>query len=164
MITVRGNAKINLTLDVLHKRPDGFHQVEMIMQAIELADILKLEEKQTGDISIKTNIAHLPCDQRNLAYQAAKLIKDTYRIEKGVHIFLEKNIPMSAGLAGGSTDAASVLVGLNRLWNIGISLAELENLGAKLGSDVPFCLQGGTMLATGRGGILESLPSMPPCY
>ena len=164
MITVRGNAKINLTLDVLHKRPDGFHQVEMIMQAIELADILKLEEKQTGDISIKTNIAHLPCDQRNLAYQAAKLIKDTYRIEKGVHIFLEKNIPMSAGLAGGSTDAASVLVGLNRLWNIGLSLAELESLGAKLGSDVPFCLQGGTMLATGRGEILESLPSMPPCY
>lgn len=164
MLTVRANAKINLTLDVLHKRADGFHQVEMIMQAIELADILELEEKQTGDISIATNVPHLPCDQRNLAYQAARLIKDTCRVEKGVHIFIEKNIPMSAGLAGGSTDAAGVLLGLNRLWKLGLSLAELEILGAKLGSDVPFCLQGGTMLATGRGELLEPLVSLPSCY
>lgn len=163
-ITVRGNAKINLTLDVLHKRADGFHEVEMIMQAIELADILSVEEKPNDDISIMANIAHLPCDHRNLAYQAAKLIKNVCQVNKGVHIVLEKNIPMSAGLAGGSTDAASVLLGLNRLWNLGLSLGELEILGAKLGSDVPFCLRGGTMLATGRGELLTPLADLTPCY
>jgi len=164
MLTVQANAKINLTLDVLHKRPDGYHQVEMIMQAIELADTLRFEEKCKGDISIASNIPHLPCDHRNLAYKAAILIKETCQIEKGVHIILEKRIPMSAGLAGGSTDAASVLLGLNQLWNLGLSMQELEVLGARLGSDVPFCLRGGTMLATGRGEILEPLAPMPPCY
>lgn len=163
-LTLRGNAKINLTLDVLHKRVDGFHEVEMIMQAIELADILSFEEKSGDDISIMANIPHLPCDHRNLAYQAASLLKDVCQVKKGVHIFLEKNIPMSAGLAGGSTDAAGVLLGLNDLWNLGLSLGELETLGAKLGSDVPFCLRGGTMLATGRGEILTPLADLPPCY
>lgn len=164
MLTVQAHAKINLTLDVLHKRTDGFHQVEMIMQAIELADILKLEENSSGDITITSNMTHLPSDHRNLAYQAAILIKNTCQVQKGVHIFLEKNIPMSAGLAGGSTDAAGVLWGLNRLWKLGLSLEELEVLGARLGSDVPFCLRGGTQLATGRGEILEQLHSLPPCY
>lgn len=164
MLTLQANAKINLTLDVLYKRTDGFHQVEMVMQAIELADILSLEERRGNDISIKANIGYLPCDHRNLAYQAALLIKDTCQVKNGVSIFLKKNIPMSAGLAGGSTDAAGVLVGLNRLWNLGLSLGELEVLGAKLGSDVPFCLRGGTALATGRGEILESLPDLPTCY
>ncbi len=163
-ITVQGNAKINLTLDVLHKRTDGFHEVEMIMQEIELADRLKLEERVNDDISIMTNIPHLPSDHRNLAYQAAKLIKEVCQVNKGVDIFIEKNIPMSAGLAGGSTDAASVLLGLNRLWNLGLSLPELEGLGAKLGSDVPFCLRGGTMLATGRGEILTPLAEFGACY
>lgn len=164
MLTLQGNAKINLTLDVLHKRADGFHEVEMIMQAIELADILSLEERYGDDISIMANIPHLPCDHRNLAYQAVLLIKDVCQVKKGVHIFLEKNIPMSAGLAGGSTDAASVLLGLNRLWKLGLSLGELEILGARLGSDVPFCLRGGTMLATGRGEVLAPLRELPPCY
>jgi len=163
-LTVRAHAKINLTLDVLYKRADGFHQVEMIMQAIELADILQLEEKVSGDISITSNMVHLPCDHRNLAYQAAMLIKNTCQVKKGVHIFLEKKIPMSAGLAGGSTDAAGVLLGLNQLWNLGLSLGDLEVLGAKLGSDVPFCLRGGTSLATGRGELLEALSPLPPCY
>lgn len=164
MLTLKGKAKINLTLDVLYKRTDGFHQVEMIMQAVELADILSLEEKNSGNISITTNLPYLPCDQRNLAYQAVRLIKDTYKIKQGVHISLEKKIPMSAGLAGGSTDAASVLLGLNTLWNLGLSLEQLEVLGAKLGSDVPFCLRGGTMLATGRGEILTPLAPLPVCY
>jgi len=164
MLTLKGNAKINLTLDVLYKRTDGFHQVEMIMQAVELADILRVEEKQSGNISITTNLPYLPCDQRNLAYQAVRLVKDTYKIKQGVHISLEKNIPMSAGLAGGSTDAASVLLGLNTLWDLGLSLEQLEVLGAKLGSDVPFCLRGGTMLATGRGEILTPLAPLPACY
>ncbi len=164
MLTLKGNAKINLTLDVLYKRTDGFHQVEMIMQAVELADILSVEEKQSGNINITTNLPYLPCDQRNLAYQAVRLVKDTYKIKQGVHISLEKNIPMSAGLAGGSTDAASVLLGLNTLWDLGLSLEQLEVLGAKLGSDVPFCLRGGTMLATGRGEILTPLAPLPACY
>lgn len=164
ILTLQGNAKINLTLDVLHKRTDGYHEVEMIMQAIELADKLSLEDKCGDDISIKANIPHLPCDHRNLAYQAALLIKDVCQVKKGVTIFLEKNIPMSAGLAGGSTDAASVLLGLNQLWKLGLSVSELEVLGAKLGSDVPFCLRGGTMLATGRGEILTPLTDIPPCY
>lgn len=164
MLTLKGNAKINLTLDVLYKRTDGFHQVEMIMQAVELADILSLEEKHSGNINITTNLPYLPCDQRNLAYQAVRLVKDTYKIKQGVHISLEKNIPMSAGLAGGSTDAASVLLGLNTLWDLGLSLEQLEVLGAKLGSDVPFCLRGGTMLATGRGEILTPLAPLPACY
>ena len=163
-LTLGANAKINLTLDVLYKRADGFHQVEMVMQAIELADILNLEEKSSSDISITSNMVHLPCDHRNLAYQAAMLIKNTCQVKRGVHIFLEKNIPMSAGLAGGSTDAAGVLLGLNRLWKLGLSLEELEGLGARLGSDVPFCLRGGTALATVRGELLESLSPLPTCY
>ncbi|MBC8014821.1 MAG: 4-(cytidine 5'-diphospho)-2-C-methyl-D-erythritol kinase [Sporomusaceae bacterium] len=164
MLTVRANAKINLTLDVLYKRADGFHQVEMIMQAIELADILNLEDKPSGGISIITNIGHLPCDHRNLAFQAALLIKESCQVKSGVHIALEKKIPMSAGLAGGSSDAAAVLLGLNQLWNLGLSLDELKVLGAKLGSDVPFCLVGGTALATGRGELLTQLTPLPPCY
>lgn len=164
MLTIRANAKINLTLDVLYKRADGFHQVEMIMQAIELADKLSLEEKPSGDISITANIAHLPCDHRNLAFQAALLIKESCQVKSGVHIALEKKIPMSAGLAGGSSDAAAVLIGLNRLWSLGLSLEQLKGLGAKLGSDVPFCLVGGTALATGRGELLTPLNSLPPCY
>ncbi|AIF53847.1 4-(cytidine 5'-diphospho)-2-C-methyl-D-erythritol kinase [Pelosinus sp. UFO1] len=164
MLKVRGNAKINLTLDVLYKREDGFHQVEMIMQAIELADILHLEERENGNISVKSNISRLPCDHRNLAYRAAALIKETCQVNKGVHIHLEKNIPVAAGLAGGSTDAASVLTGLNKLWKLGLSVSELEILGAKLGSDVPFCLRGGTMLATGRGELLKPLTDLKPCY
>jgi 4-diphosphocytidyl-2-C-methyl-D-erythritol kinase len=164
MLTVKGNAKINLTLDVLYKREDGFHQVEMIMQSIDLADVLSLEERKTGDITIATTIARLPCDQRNLAYRAAALLKETCQVKSGVHIFLEKNIPVAAGLAGGSADAASVLIGLNRLWKLGLSTNELEILGAKLGSDVPFCIRGGTMLATGRGELLQPLTDIKPCY
>lgn len=164
MLKINGNAKINLTLDVLYKREDGFHQVEMIMQAIELADILSLEERKDGSISIATNIARLPCDHRNLAYRAAALLKEAYQVTSGVHIFLEKNIPVAAGLAGGSADAASVLLGLNNLWRLGLSIHELEILGARLGSDVPFCLRGGTMLATGRGELLEPLTDLKPCY
>jgi 4-diphosphocytidyl-2-C-methyl-D-erythritol kinase len=164
MLKIKGNAKINLTLDVLYKREDGFHQVEMIMQAIELADILSLDERKNGVISVASNIARLPCDHRNLAYRAAVLIKEACQVTSGVHIFLEKNIPVAAGLAGGSADAASVLLGLNNLWRLGLSIQELEILGAKLGSDVPFCLRGGTMLAKGRGELLEPLADLKPCY
>ncbi len=163
MLILKAYAKINLALDVLHKRDDGYHQVEMIMQAIDLADIVSLRELDS-DIIVAANTPALACDTSNLAYQAASLLRDTYRIKQGVHITLEKNIPMAAGLAGGSTDAAAVLTGLNRLWQLGLTLEQLEELGAGLGSDVPFCLRGGTMKATGRGEVLMPLPDLPPCY
>ena len=161
---MQAHAKINLTLDVLYKRTDGFHQVEMIMQAIELADILHFEDQNSSDITITSNMVHLPCDHRNLAYQAVTLLRNACQVKSGVHIYIEKNIPMSAGLAGGSTDAAGVLLGLNRLWKLGLSLNELEVLGARLGSDVPFCVRGGTALATGRGELVETLSPLPLCY
>lgn len=162
-LTIQANAKVNITLDVLRKREDGYHEVEMIMQAIDLADTLHLTPQREG-ITLVTNHPGLPCDTGNLAYRAAALLQETCQVKTGVHIALEKNIPMAAGLAGGSTDAAGVLLGLNRLWQLNLSLAELDELGAKLGSDVPFCLHGGTMLATGRGERLTALPALPQCY
>ncbi len=163
MLTVKALAKINLTLDVLYKRPDGYHEVAMIMQAIDLADKMVFLEQPEG-ITLAVNISGLACDHTNLAYRAAALLKERYGVRQGVRIELEKNIPLAAGLAGGSADAAGVLAGLNRLWRLGLKESELEALGAALGSDVPFCLRGGTALATGRGEALTSLPDMPECY
>lgn len=163
MLKVRAYAKINLTLDVLHKRSDGYHEVAMIMQAIDLFDTVQLQ-KQNGDITLEANIPALACDGSNLAYKAAALIKDKCGINEGVHISLQKNIPLAAGLAGGSANAAVVLKGLNTLWQLGLAQSELEEMGALLGSDIPFCLRGGTMLSTGRGEILTPLPQLPVCY
>ncbi len=164
MITRAARAKINLTLDVLYKRDDGFHQVEMIMQALELADELEFFLLPGGEIVLEVDDPRLPADETNLAYRAAALLKETFQVKQGVRIVLKKAIPMAAGLAGGSADAAAVLAGLNELWNLQISLAELEVLAAQLGSDIPFCLRGGTMLAVGRGEQLVSLPDFPACY
>lgn len=155
-------AKINLTLDVLGKRSDGYHEVAMVMQSVALADRILLRE-QAGGVSVAASIADLPCGRTNLAYRAALLLMETFSVKRGVHIFLEKRIPVAAGLAGGSTDAAAVLQGLNRLWQLGLSLDELCRLGAALGSDVPFCLAGGTALASGRGEIITALPDLPEC-
>lgn len=163
MLTVKAYAKINLALDILGKRHDGFHEVAMIMQTIDLADTVQLSE-QDGDITVTANIPALACDSTNLAYRAAQMIRQEYGIKSGVIIGLDKKIPMAAGLAGGSADAAGVLVGLNRLWSLDISNERLAQLGAALGSDVPFCLSGGTMLATGRGEILKRIPSFSECY
>lgn len=163
MLTVKAYAKVNLALDIIGKRPDGYHEVAMIMQSIDLADTVTLEEKD-GDISVTTDIPALACDKTNLAYRAADLLKQMFNVRKGVKISLKKNIPIAAGLAGGSADAAAVLAGLNVLWKLKLSAGELAEIGAALGSDVPFCLRGGTMLATGRGEILERLPNMPKCY
>ncbi len=162
-VRVKAFAKINLALDVLHKRDDGYHQVEMIMQAIDLADSVILLE-QDGDVTVKANIPALACDNTNLAYRAAELLKNKFNIKRGVKIVLDKKIPMAAGLAGGSANAAAVLKGLNVLWNLGLTIPQLEKLGAGLGSDIPFCLRGGTMLAGGRGEILSPLPDLPECY
>lgn len=163
MLTISAYAKINLALDVLGRRSDGYHEVVMIMQAITLADAVTLTEQQR-DITVTCDRSDLACDHTNLAYRAAALIRDTFRIDRGVHIHLTKRIPLAAGLAGGSADAAAVLRGLNRLWGLGLNSHELERLGAALGSDVPFCLHGGTMLATGRGEILTPLPPLPQCF
>lgn len=157
-------AKINLMLDVLHKRPDGFHEVEMIMTMVDLADRLELSELPRDTIIISSQAGYIPLDEKNLAFQAAKLLKERCGVERGVHIHLDKKIPVAAGLAGGSSDAAATLRGLNRLWRLGLSGEELQELGAELGSDVPFCVTGGTALATGRGEKLTPIASMPQCW
>lgn len=153
-------AKINLALDILHKRSDGYHEVAMVMQSIALADRVAFSDREAG-ISVSTNLPGLDCGPANLAYRAAALIAASSGCKRGIHIKLDKRIPLAAGLAGGSSDAAAVLAGLNRLWGLGLKAAELETLAATIGSDVPFCLRGGTVLATGRGEVLTPLPALP---
>jgi len=157
-------AKINLLLDVLHKRSDGFHEVEMIMTMVDLADRLEMEELPRDTIIISSQAGYIPLDEKNLAFQAAKLIKERYNVRRGVYIHLDKKIPVAAGLAGGSSDAAATLRGLNRLWGLGIPEDELRDLGAALGSDVPFCVSGGTAIARGRGEKLERIANPPQCW
>ncbi|MFD2628061.1 4-(cytidine 5'-diphospho)-2-C-methyl-D-erythritol kinase [Oceanobacillus kapialis] len=157
-------AKINLSLDVLSKRDDGYHNIEMIMTTIDLSDRIEFHELEKDRIKISLESRFVPSDERNLAYKAAALFKERYNIRAGVHIKIEKTIPVSAGLGGGSTDAAAVLRGLNRLWSLNLTLGELAELGAELGTDIPFCVFGGTGIATGRGEIVRPLPSPPPCW
>jgi 4-diphosphocytidyl-2-C-methyl-D-erythritol kinase len=164
VISEKAKAKINLTLDVLYKRPDGYHEVEMIMQTVDLSDHLQFEEREGNLISISCTVPYVPLDNRNLVYKAAELIKNRFGIDKGIHIHLEKNIPVAAGLAGGSSDAAAALRGLNRLWNLGLTLDELAELGAEIGSDVPFCVYGGTAIARGRGEQIHRLPAPAPLW
>ncbi|OXS54707.1 4-(cytidine 5'-diphospho)-2-C-methyl-D-erythritol kinase [Cohnella sp. CIP 111063] len=157
-------AKINLVLDVLRKREDGFHEVEMIMTMVDLADRLEMEELHRDQIVLSSQAGFIPLDEKNLAFQAARLIKERYGVRRGVYIHLDKQIPVAAGLAGGSSDAAATLKGLNRLWNLELPTEELEELGAELGSDVPFCIRGGTALARGRGEKLETVSPPPQCW
>ena len=164
MLYVKAPAKINLTLDVLYKRPDNYHEVEMVMTTVDLADRIGLETRKDGQIKIISADNFVPDDQRNFAYQAAELIKSTYDIKEGVDISIEKQIPIAAGLAGGSSDAAATLRGLNELWNLNLSLDELAELGSKIGSDVSFCVYGGTALATGRGEKVQELTAPPTCW
>ena len=164
MLYVKAPAKINLTLDVLYKRPDHYHEVEMVMTTVDLADRIGLEPRGDGLIKIISADRFVPDDERNFAYQAAKLLKDTYGIEEGVSIKIEKEIPIAAGLAGGSSDAAATLRGLNEMWSLNLTMDELAVLGAKIGSDVSFCVHGGTALATGRGEKITELPAPPACW
>ncbi len=157
-------AKINLLLDVVRKREDGYHEVEMIMTMVDLADRLEMYELPRDQIVLSSHAGYIPLDEKNLAFQAARLLKERCGVSRGVYIHLDKHIPVAAGLAGGSSDAAAALRGLNRLWNLGLTVRELEELGAELGSDVPFCIRGGTALATGRGEKLETIPSPPQCW
>ena len=164
MLYVKAPAKINLTLDVLYKRPDHYHEVEMIMTTVDLADRIGLESRADGQIKIVSTDNFVPDDQRNFAYQAAELLKNTYGIKEGVTISIEKQIPIAAGLAGGSSDAAATLRGLNELWDLNLTLDELAEHGAKIGSDVSFCVYGGTALATGRGEKVKELSPPPTCW
>lgn len=161
MITINANAKINLTLDILGKRTDGYHEVSMIMQSINLFDTLTLRKLDKREIILHGDVRGVMNVQDNLIYKAVQLFFNTYKINGGVEINLEKRIPVAAGLAGGSTDAAATLRGLNELFEMNLSVIALCEMGAKLGSDIPFCIMGGTMLATGRGEILAQVATMP---
>lgn len=163
-ISVKARAKINLTLDVTGKRPDGYHELKMIMQTVELYDKVFIKKIEKPVIKIKTNLEWLPTDNRNLAYKAAEVIKERYDIPGGVFIELKKTIPVAAGLAGGSADCAAVLYAMNILYNLKIKRDELAVIALELGSDVPYCLMRGTALAEGRGEILTRLPVCPEAW
>lgn len=155
--------KINLGLDVLGKRPDGYHDVRMVMQTIYLYDQITITKRKESGIGLSTNLFYLPVNENNLAYRAAKLLTDEFEIRSGVDIFLEKHIPVAAGMAGGSSNAAAVLYGINRMFDLGLSMEELMKRGVSLGADVPYCIMRGTVLAEGIGEILTPLPPMPRC-
>lgn len=162
-INVKALAKINLGLDVVRKREDGYHEVRMIMQTIHLYDQLLITKKKEHGISITANLDFLPTDESNLIYKAAKLLQDNYEMKEGVSVKLQKYIPIAAGMAGGSTDAAAVLYGMNELFHLGIKRQKLMELGVQIGADVPYCLMRGTALAEGIGEKLKSLPPVPKC-
>ncbi len=156
-------AKINLGLDVLGKRENGYHDVRMIMQSIYLYDEVRLDRSEEPGIRVKTNLGFLPTGEGNIAYKAAQMLKDEFGIGPGIDITLNKHIPVAAGLAGGSTDAAAVLFGLNRMFGLKLTREQLMERGVKLGADVPYCIMRGTVLAEGIGEELTVLPDMPKC-
>ena len=157
-------AKINLGLDVLGRRENGYHDVRMVMQSIYLYDNVTLQKTGKPGIELKTNLDFLPVDEKNIAYKAAKMLMGEFQIESGIRIILDKHIPVAAGLAGGSSNAAAVLVGMNRLFELGLSEQELMERGVKLGADVPYCIMRGTALAEGIGEVLTPLAPLPKCY
>ena len=164
-IILRAPAKLNLTLDILRRREDGYHDLCMVMQSVTLADEVTLEKNSSGTITCESNWEHIPCDERNLAVKAAKAFFAYTGVAcDGLHITLLKKVPSGAGMAGGSTDAAAVLRGLRELYAPQLSRDELEIVGAQVGSDVPYCVRGGTALAQGRGEILQDLPSALHCW
>ncbi|MBD2166840.1 4-(cytidine 5'-diphospho)-2-C-methyl-D-erythritol kinase [Calothrix membranacea FACHB-236] len=166
--TLIAPAKINLYLEIIGDRPDGFHELAMILQSIDLADQISVRSLSTDTIRVHSHHPQVPTDKTNLAYRAAELMvkefPDSFARFGGVEITIDKHIPVAAGLAGGSTNAAAVLVGIDLLWKLGLTQSELEELGAVLGSDVPFCIAGGTVIATGRGEQLSPLPSLDNIY
>lgn len=162
-LEVRAYAKINLGLDVVRRLENGYHEVRMIMQTIDLFDTLTLH-KTTGEISLKTDSTEIPMDEDNLVCKAARLFMEETKTEGGIAIHLTKRIPVAAGLAGGSTDAAAVLQGLNTLYGTGLSKEQLCAMGVKLGADVPYCIMGGTAIAEGIGEVLTKLPDAPPMH
>lgn len=155
--------KINLGLDVLGRRENGYHDVRMVMQTLYLYDQITIEKTEKPGIELSTNLFYLPVNENNLAYRAADLLMQEFGVEEGVKITLEKHIPVAAGMAGGSSNAAAVLYGINRMFSLGLSQEELMERGVKLGADVPYCIMRGTVLAEGIGELLTPLPAMPRC-
>lgn len=164
MIYEQAPAKINLTLDTLYRREDGFHEVEMIMTSVDLIDRLSFEPLAQDKIELHCDSAYIPSDRRNLVYQAAELLKQTFNIKQGVKINLQKKIPVAAGLAGGSADCAAAFRGLNRLWQLNLTLDQLAELASQLGSDIPYCIYNKTALCQGRGEKLKFLSALPNAW
>ena len=160
---LRALAKINLGLDILRKREDGYHEVRMIMQTIQMYDVLEMKRVRKPGISLSVNYSYIPNDERNLVYKAAKLLMDEFQIRDGIDVKLHKYIPVAAGMAGGSTDAAAVLYGMNQIFDLGLTREELMERGVKIGADVPYCIMRGTALAEGIGEKLSKLPPMVKC-
>ena len=163
-VTVKAPAKINLYLDVVSKRSDGYHDIKSIMHTVSLADIVTVENTSDGQITLTSNFPHVPTDEKNIAYKAAKRFLETANIKHGARIHIEKHIPVSSGLAGGSTDAAATLKGLNKIYNEPFSTQQLLELGATLGADVPFCILGGCAACEGLGEIMTPLPTINAKY
>ena len=162
-ISIKALAKINLGLDVVRRREDGYHEVRMIMQTIHLYDRLDIEKTTDEGIAITSNLSYVPTNENNLVYKAGKLLMDEFGIKDGVKIHLQKRIPVAAGMAGGSSDAAAMLYGMNQIFDLGLSRKDLMERGVKIGADVPYCLMRGTALAEGIGEKLTSLPPMVKC-
>lgn len=163
-IVLKSYGKINLGLDVLRRREDGYHEVRMIMQTVGLYDVLTMKKRKDDQIKMTCNLSFLPTDERNLVYKAVKLMKDKYHIKDGVGIDLSKRIPVAAGMAGGSSNCAAALKGMNELFDLGLTIDELCEIGVTLGADVPYCIWGGTALSEGIGEKLSRVDAMPDCY
>ena len=163
-LELKALGKINLGLDVLGRRENGYHDVRMVMQTVYLYDKIRMEKIEEPKIELTTNLYYLPVNENNLAYQAAKLLMDEFEIKEGVEIHLEKHIPVAAGMAGGSSNAAAVLYGMNQMFSLGLSREELMKRGVSLGADVPYCIMRGTALAEGIGEELSQLPRVPKCH
>ena len=170
MVEVKAYAKVNLGLDVLRKREDGYHEVKMIMQSVNLFDILTFSvfngmgvQDNIGTIRIESDSDEIPLNEGNLIYRACRLVMNHFKIKKNILVTVRKSIPVAAGLAGGSADCAAALKGMNELFRLGMSLEEMQKIGVRLGADVPYCLLGGTALAEGIGEILTPLPNLPNC-
>ena len=160
---IKAYGKINLALDVLRKREDGYHDVRMIMQTVGIYDQVDLRRRETPGITVETNLSYLPVNENNLVYQAASLLMEEFQIKEGLHIKLKKFLPVAAGMAGGSSDAAAVLSGVNKMFRLGLSKEELMKRGVTIGADVPYCILRGTALSEGIGEKLTPLPPMPQC-
>lgn len=162
-IRLKARAKINLGLDVVRRREDGYHEVKMVMQMLRLYDQIDIEKTQESGIFFRSNLSFLPTDERNIAYKAAKVMIDQFGLEQGVIIRIEKHIPVAAGMAGGSTDCAAVLYGMNKLFGLRLNQKKLRELGVKLGADVPYCLMRQTALSEGIGEILTPISPLQDC-